>query len=127
MSHCIKIGTFGLARRNTIGNVKAGDRIALCAAKGDWKIIGFGSATSDYYVSDTQAFLKEGYFPDRFDFKAECFDQEIELVSIIDQLSFVTNLAYWAVFFRKGIVKMSKQDWDLVTKVSKTESLRSHS
>lgn len=28
--------------------------------EGDWKIIGFGEATSDYYVDDEQVFMKKG-------------------------------------------------------------------
>jgi len=109
-------GTFGLARKHILGKVLKGDAVVCCAGKGDWKIIGLGSALSDYYVDDTKIFLKEGYFPDRFDFAAEKFrsDEEIDVMSIIDQLSFVSNLAYWAVFFRNGIVQISKRDWDLI-------------
>ena len=90
--------------------------------KGDWKVVGLGSATTDYYVDDAKIFLKDGCFPDRFDFTVEKLpkEREIEIMSIIDKLSFVTNLAYWAVFFRNGIVGMSKQDWDVIS--SKTSS-----
>jgi len=118
MEHCIKKGTFGLARKQILGNVSKGDSVVCCAGKGDWKIIGLGVALSDYYMDDAKIFLKEGSFPDRFDFVAEKLpkEKEIDLMSIIDQLSFVTNLAYWAVFFRNGIVQMSKHDWDLVEK-----------
>lgn len=121
LEHCIKNGVFGLSRKNSLGNVREGDKIACCAGKGDWKVIGFGSATSDYYVGDEKVFLKEGFFPDRFDFKAEKLrsNQEIDLMSVIDQLSFVTNVGYWAVFFRNGIAQMSKEDWQLLTDRSK--------
>jgi hypothetical protein len=109
-------GTFGLARKHVLGSVTMGDAVVCCAGKGDWKIIGLGEAVSDYYIDITKVFLKDGYFPDRFDFKSEKFQQgqEIDIMSIIDQLSFVKNLAYWAVFFRNGIVRLSKQDWELI-------------
>lgn len=127
LEHCMRKGTFGLARKHILGKVLKGDAIVCCAGKGDWKIIGLGSTSSDYYVDDAKIFLKEGSFPDRFDFAAEILpnDQEIDVMSIIDQLSFVSNLAYWAVFFRNGIVQMSKRDWDLiVTQHEKSKALR---
>lgn len=118
MVHCMRKGTFGLAKKHILGHVQEGDAIVCCAGKGDWKIIGVGSATSSYYVDDAKIFLKEGFFPDRFDFAAEDLakDREVDVMSIIDELSFVKNVAYWAVFFRNGIAKMSKEDWDLICK-----------
>jgi len=118
LEHCMKIGTFGLGRKHVLGHVAKGDPVVCCAGKGEWKIIGLGSTTSDYYVDDKQVFLKEGYFPDRFDFKADKLgaDREPDVMQIIDKLSFVKDLAYWAVFFRNGIVRMSKQDWELISK-----------
>lgn len=116
MEQCMRTGTFGLARKHVIGQVVKDDPVVCCAGKGDWKIIALGKTVSDYYVDDSKVFLKEGSFPDRFDFKAETISKarETDIMSIIDQLSFVKDLAYWAVFFRNGIVKMSKQDWDLI-------------
>lgn len=120
IQQCMKVGTFGLARKNVIGSVKTGDRVVCCAGKGDWKIIGLGSASSDYYVDDTKVFLKDGLFIDRFDFQSEKLPsaQEIDVMSIIDKLSFVKALAYWAVFFRNGIVKMSQADWTLISNMT---------
>lgn len=120
LEHCMRIGTFGLARKHILGHVLKDDAVVCCAGKGDWKIIGLGLAISDYYVGDKSVFLKEGLFPDRFDFKADkmSIDREIDIKSIIDRLSFVTNVAYWMVFFRNGIVRMSKQDWELISKLT---------
>ncbi len=119
-------GTFGLERKYILGQVSKGDPVVCCAGKGDWKIIGLGSATSDYYVGDSKIFLKEGYFPDRFDFSTEKLpnDLEIDIKSIFDRLSFVTNIAYWPVFFRNGIAKMSRQDWELISE--KTSDSAAH-
>lgn len=114
LEHCIKVGTFGLARKHLIDQVKQGDNIVCCAGKGDWKIIAAGQATSDYYVDDSKVFLKEGLFPDRFDFHADALSSPLDLMTVIDRLSFVTNLAYWAVYFRNGIAKISKEDWNLL-------------
>lgn len=116
LEQCMRVGTFGLARKHVLGHVNNGDQIVCCAGKGDWKVIGLGKTISDYYMDDTKIFLKDGYFPDRIDIRTEKFarEKEIDLMSIIDQLSFVTKPAYWAVFFRNGIVKISKQDWDLI-------------
>ncbi len=115
LQHCINVGTFGLQRKHIMGNVRKGDRVLCCAGKGDWKIIASGAATSNYYFDDTKLFLKAGVFPDRFDFQSSALTTEKDLLSIIDQLTFVTNLAYWSVFFRNGIVKISKEDWQLAT------------
>ena len=114
----MKVGTFGLSRKQVLGKVEKGDSVVCCAGKGDWKIIAFGTTTSDYYLDDKKVFLKEGSFPDRFDFSVEPIpkDRELDLMSIIDRLAFVTNLAYWAVYFRNGIVSLSKQDFDLISK-----------
>lgn len=114
LDNCLKIGTFGLSRKHIIGDVKTGDKIVCCAAKGDWKFVAAGEATSDYYTADSQVFLKAGSFPDRFDFKAKSLSEEVELMQVIDKLSFVTNLAYWAVYFRNGIAKLTKADWELI-------------
>lgn len=118
MEQCIKVGTFGLSRKHILGHVEKNDAVACCAGKGDWKIIATGTVTSAYYMNDSKIFLKDGLFPDRFDFKAEKFSKanEFDLISIIDKLSFVTNLAYWSVYFRNGIVKLSNSDWELLRK-----------
>lgn len=121
LEHCIKIGTFGLARKHLIDQVKQGDSIICCAGKGDWKVIATGQATSDYYVDVDNVFLKEGLFPDRFDFEAESMSSPLDLMKVIDQLSFVTNLAYWAVYFRNGIAKISKEDWNLLSANSRVK------
>lgn len=116
IEHCIKLGIFGLSRKHVLGQVKSGDGVVCCAGKGDWKIIAVGKVTSDYYLDDKKIFLKPGFFPDRIDFQAEVLPKvaELDIVAILDQLSFVTNIAYWAVFFRNGVVKMSEADWQLV-------------
>lgn len=122
MKHCLAIQTFGLARKILIGNVAEGDKVVCCAGKGDWKIIAVGEATSDYYVDDEAVFLAEGLFPDRFKFTARKLQKETEIIPLLDQLSFVTNLTYWAVYFRNGIAKISKEDWDLFLKASNLNS-----
>lgn len=121
LEHCMKKGVFGLSRKHILGNVKKGDRVICCAGKGDWKIIGLGEATSDYYIDDSSVFLKTGYFPDRFNFDARPLGagKEVDVMKILDRLSFVSNLAYWAVYFRNGIAKCKEADWDLVTKAAK--------
>lgn len=125
LEHCMRMGTFGLGRKHILGHVVTGDGVVCCAGKGDWKIIGQGTAISDYYVDAKKIFLKDGTFPDRFDFKAEKLpnERQVDLISLIDQLSFVGNLAYWAVFFRNGIVKISKQDWDLISKATSSSAV----
>jgi len=123
MEHCIKVGTFGLSRKHLLGKVSKGDKVVCCASK-DWQIIATGEATSGYYLDDKPIFLKEGTFPDRFDFQAGSLSslEELPLKEVIDQLGFVTNLAYWAVYFRTGIVEISKADWDVVKNGLKRQS-----
>lgn len=89
--------------------------MVCCAGKGDWKIIAIGAAKSDYYVDDKPVFLSHSHiFPDRFKFSAEFLAAEIEIQPLLEQLKFVTNVAYWAVFFRNGIVKLSRDDWEFL-------------
>lgn len=113
LEHCLKVGVFGLSRKNIISSVRKGDKVACCAGKGDWKFIALGEATSDYYVDDEPVFLKDGQFLDRFNFSAKkCREQS--LIELLDQLSFVSNPAFWAVYFRNGITKIDEHDWRLI-------------
>jgi predicted RNA-binding protein len=114
LQRCIEKGVFGLPRKHIIQKVQKGDCIVCCAGKDDWKIIATGQAVSDYYLDDSPVFLKEGFFIDRFKFETTNTEREIDLKSMLDELSFVTNLAYWAVYFRNGLVKMTKADWELI-------------
>ena len=116
LEHCMKIGTFGLNRKHILGNISIGDPIVCCASTKDWKILGTGAASSKYYMDNTSVFLKEGDFPDRFDFESTkklTRDLELDLMQVIDRLGFVKSLAHWAVYFRNGIVEISKGDWEL--------------
>lgn len=125
MEHCIKIGTFGLNRKHLLGKVAEGDKVVCCAGKGDWKLISVGTVSSGYYVDDTKVFLREGLFPDRIDFAAHMLtpSEEVDLMSIIEDLSFVTNVAFWAVYFRSAIVQMTRKDWDLIaSKIPRSNS-----
>jgi hypothetical protein len=94
MEHCINIGTFGLSRKYVLAKVEPGDPIVFCASK-IWKILGVGHATKGHYVNSKQVFLKDGQFDNRFDFESTRFPatHKRDLMSVIDQLSFVTNLA----------------------------------
>ena len=107
-----------------MGTIECKRKPKCCAGKGDWKIIAIGVVTSDYFIDDENVFLKEGSFPDRFRFKAEKLSSDVDLMSVIDQLSFVTNIAYWAVYFRNGIAKMSKEDWELVERLGTVSAKR---
>lgn len=125
MTHCISIGIFGLGRRQTISNVKEGDKVAcvITKEKSGWKVIGLGEATSDYYADDKDVFKKPGSFIDRFNFRAENLNPEISFVDVLDKLSFITKPEYWPVYFKTGIVKMSAADWQTIesARVDETE------
>lgn len=112
--HCMSIGRFGRNQKWIMGRVRKGDKLA-CIASRDWKIIGLGEITSEYYLDDSPCFLKEGLFPDRFDFEADILDKELDLIQVLDKLTFIKNLAYWAVHFRNGIVQISESDWTLIS------------
>lgn len=115
MKRCIDKKTFGLSRKMVINQVREGDKIICCAGKGDWKVIAAGTATSDYFVDDEPIFLAQNdLFLDRFAFDAKPLAKEVDLAHLLDKLSFVSNLAYWAVYFRNGIVKISQDDWTLL-------------
>ena len=118
MEHCVKIGIFGLRRKNTISRVLTGDKIACYITK-EYKVIALGEAISDYYLDDEQVFRTSGHYIDRFKFKAKKLATELNFMDFVDKLSFIKNLAYWSVFLRNGIVEMSEKDWHLFEKASK--------
>jgi len=117
MEHCISKGIFGATRKVAIAKAKKGDKV-LCYISRECKIIGIGELTSDYYMSDDKVFKMEGIFPDRFNFKAKKLapNKEIEIRSIIEELSFITNKAYWSVFFRLSNRQIPEQDYKLIEK-----------
>lgn len=117
MKHCIKIGTFGLNRKYVLGRVRKGDKIACYTFK-DMKIIALGEATSEYYLDDTPVFKSDGLYPDRFDFRADLLSADLDFVSMIDQLSFIDNLAYWSVYLRSGIRSIPEKDWKVIEKAA---------
>ncbi len=115
MERCVEVGTFGLNRKFSLGQVQIGDKVACCASK-EWKIIALGEATSEYYLDTEKIFRSDGLFPDRFKFAAKRLsnEEEIHIVNFLDKLSFVKNLAYWGVYFRSAITRVSKSDWELI-------------
>jgi predicted RNA-binding protein len=100
-----------------MGGISEGDGIVCCVSK-DWRIIAAGRTTSEYYMDTSKVFVKDGLFPDRFNFAAGQVgaDDEIDVKQVLDRLSFVKNLAYWPVFFRNAIVEISEADWKLINK-----------
>ena len=118
LQHCIEIGVFGLSRKQTIEKVRAGDKIVCCAGKGDWKVIAFGEVTSDYYIDDKHIFLKAGSYIDRFQFEAHKLPVELDLIAVLGELTFVTKIEYWQLYFRNAIAKLSEGDWDLFQALS---------
>ncbi len=69
-------------------------------------------------MSDNEIFKADGVFPDRFNFKAEKLGakKEIEIRSIIDELGFITNKAYWSVFFRLSNRQIPEKDFRFIEK-----------
>ena len=120
MEHCIRVGTFGVNRKNTIGNVQKGDKVACYITK-ESKIIALGEATSSYYMDDKNIFKTQGSFPDRFDFKAPPLgrENEIDFKAMVDDFQFITNKFYWTVYLRNGIAKISGDDWQLINRKTK--------
>lgn len=120
MEHCIKKGVFGASRCGSLKNARKGDKL-VCYITKECKIIALGELTSDYYMSDDNVFRTEGVYPDRFNFKAAKLpkNKEIDVKSIIDDLTFVTNKAYWSVFFRLSNRRIPKEDFSLLEKRAK--------
>ena len=124
MEHCIEVGVFGLRKKQSLGQVRKGDKIACYVTK-EYKIIGFGEATSDYYTDVEPVFRsKDDYFLDRINFKARRLSKasEVDFISLLDKLSFIKKREYWSVYLRNGIAKMTESDWGIITKAS--ESIR---
>lgn len=120
MEHCIAIGKFGLNRKWILGRVQKHDKVACYITK-EFKIIGLGEITEPYYVDDSKVFKADGMFPDRFDFTASQLprDEEVDFISMIDQLSFIKNVAFWSVYLRSGVVQISADDWSLIANKAK--------
>lgn len=120
MEHCIKVRTFGAQRKHAIGHVQKGDKV-VCYVTKESKIIALGEAVSSYYLDDVKLFKAEGTFPDRFDFQAILLgkDNEIDFKTMVDDLQFITNKFYWTVYLRNGIAKISRDDWELISRRAK--------
>lgn len=123
LERCMKVGTFGLNRKFVLGRVSVQDKIVCCSTK-EWQVIGFGECTEPYYVSDEKVFIADGVFPDRFDFRAVGLSkvQEFSILDSLENLSFVKNMSYWAVYFRSGIVEISDADYSLLRSAAHLES-----
>lgn len=125
MEHCISIGTFGMKRKGQMTHAKKGDKIACYITK-EYKIIALGELVSDYYMDDSDIFRRNDVmYPDRFDFKAAQFQpgEELDFMQIIDKMSFITNLAYWSAYFRNGLIKMAKSDWETISVACKSPNV----
>ncbi len=115
MDQCINVGVFGLNKNFLLGHVRIGDKVACYVTK-EYKIIALGEMTREYYLDIEKVFKREGAFPDRIGFKASRFgsNQEIDFMNIIDRMSFIKNRTHWSVYFRNGITRISKEDWDIL-------------
>lgn len=115
MEHCVKIGAFGMNRKQGIGKVRADDKVACYVTK-ESRIIAIGEVTASYYMDTKKIFKAEGLFPDRFNFKADLLgaQREIDFKTLVDDLQFITNKFYWTVYLRSGIAQIPEHDWNLV-------------
>lgn len=115
MMHCINKGVFGARHKGLLSAAKKGDKV-VCYVTKDCKIIALGELTSDYYTGSTQIFLADGSFPARFNFVASKLpsDNEIDIRSMVDDLSFITNKLSWSVFFRLSNRRLPKSDYELI-------------
>lgn len=111
--HCLKLGTFGRTQKHVLGKVQEGDKLAFYVTK-DRKIVAHGTVTKSYYYDEKKIFKADGIFPHRFDFIAQKLSNEAEFMTIIDKMSFITNLAYWSVYLRLGLKEISPEDWKLI-------------
>lgn len=121
IEHCVAIGVFGLSRKHTISQVLNGDKVAcLVTREKDWKVIALGEAVSDYYIDDKTVFKKPGIFVDRFDLRAQRLKPEVSFTPFIEKMSFITKPAYWPVYFKNSIVKLSANDWQQIETAART-------
>jgi predicted RNA-binding protein len=115
MEHCMRIGVFGRGSARTINQVKTGDLVACIVTKEkEWKVVGLGEATSDYYLDESSVFQSSALIVDRFNFKAKTLKPERSFKPLIDRLSFITKPEFWPVYFKNGMVKLDAEDWILV-------------
>ncbi|MBY0548067.1 MAG: EVE domain-containing protein [Candidatus Obscuribacterales bacterium] len=119
MEHCVKVGVFGLKRKNVISQVQSGDRVACVVTREkEWKVIALGEAVSDYYLDDSSVFLQPGSFVDRFKFKAKKLKPEISFADLIPKMDFIKKPEYYSAYFKNGIVKLSEREWKAISDVA---------
>lgn len=126
MEHCMKVGVFGLKRKNQLDKMKIGDKLVLLATK-EAKVLGFGEVTKEYYVDDAKVFLAQtqrDVFPDRIGFKAKSLSkaEEIDFKGLIYDLSFIKSPLYWGAHLLSGICKIPDKDYELIVKGPKADS-----
>lgn len=115
MEHCVKVGVFGLKRKNVISQVQSGDRVAcIVTREKDWKLIALGETVSDYYLDDSSIFLQPGSFVDRFKFKATKLKPEISFADLISKMDFIKKPEYYSAYFKNGIVKLTDKEWSVI-------------
>lgn len=123
MEHCIKVGVFGLKRKNQLDKMKSGDKLVLLATK-EAKVLGFGEVTKEYYIDDAKVFLAQTQrevFPDRIGFKATALGkaEEIDFKELIYDLSFIKTPLYWGAHLISGVCKIPEKDYDLIVEAPK--------
>ena len=117
MEQCIKAKVFGLKRKYLLGSVQTGDGIACYVTK-DAKVIALGEVTKGYYCNKDKSsvFLADGSFPHRIEFLAKTLGAELDFRSLIDDLRFISNPAYWGAHLQLGITEIPKVDWELINR-----------
>lgn len=115
MEHCVRVGVFGLKRKNVISQVQNGDRVACVVTREkEWKLIALGETISDYYLDDSNVFLQQGGFVDRFKFKASKLKPEVSMADLIPKLDFIKKPEYYAAYFKNGIVRLTDTEWNVL-------------
>ena len=123
MEHCIKIGVFGMNRKWILDKVQVGDPI-VCYVTKECKIIGVGKCTEPYYVDDSDIFLRKGgAFIDRIGFTAKRLKEEPDFKTLIEDLEFIKNKYYWAVFSKSALSRITDNDWKLIAKLTDNQTV----
>lgn len=105
-----------MKRKSQLDKMQLGDKVILLATK-EAKVIGHGEVTREYYLDDSQVFLAQtvqDVFPDRIGFSSKTLtaEQEIDFRSLVWDLKFIKNPAYWGAHFLSGPCQIQEDDYN---------------
>lgn len=115
LERCIELGCFGKEQAAfRIIEVAEGDGVVFYALK-ESRIVALGKVVRGYYRDETPKFLKEGVFPNRFDFAAKMLDdKELDVRNLSSRLTSIPEGGNFGLLVKGGFRELNIEDWNLI-------------